>query len=343
MDELDRYLDQICRGVAGPRALRQHIRQELGEHLRDAVAGHRAAGMTEADAVARAIEDFGGPDAVRAELLAAHGQRFMTVVIDRTIQWKEATMKARWLWTTWAHLALVGMIALNVALILFVTTALVPMHRNLLMRDGLFPELHVSERNFLTWSWSFLGELPTLSDGLWWAGGAAAAIALFEWRVRGENKSLVRLSLLGTTALGLTGVVALTLFALVVSAQVTVMGLYVQAPEKRVAAQTAGVDASVAALEQAVAQKDWDEIRYKANSAALEMGKLTRAGAFAPTLVAMQQQSKTDDLRAQLKTAQASLREAYEAAGKKDAPGVDAALKKFHEAYSPVEGIAAKK
>ena len=40
MDRLEHYLDQVCRGISGPRSLRQHIRQELREHLQDATAEH---------------------------------------------------------------------------------------------------------------------------------------------------------------------------------------------------------------------------------------------------------------------------------------------------------------
>ena len=40
MDKLEQYLDQVCRGIAGPRSLRQHVRQELREHLLDAAAAH---------------------------------------------------------------------------------------------------------------------------------------------------------------------------------------------------------------------------------------------------------------------------------------------------------------
>ncbi len=55
MDRIDRYVEQVCRTIGGPRALRQHVRQELREHLLDAVAGHRAAGLSEEEAVARAL------------------------------------------------------------------------------------------------------------------------------------------------------------------------------------------------------------------------------------------------------------------------------------------------
>ncbi len=35
MDKLEKYLDQVCRSIGGPRSLRQHVRQELREHLHD--------------------------------------------------------------------------------------------------------------------------------------------------------------------------------------------------------------------------------------------------------------------------------------------------------------------
>src|SRR4051812_23245271 len=107
MDKLEQYLEQVCRGIAGPRSLRQHIRQELREHIRDAAAGHQAAGLSAEESLARALEDFGGPDQVRAELEATHGHRLLTVVVDKTLQWKEKTMKAKWIWSTWAHAALI--------------------------------------------------------------------------------------------------------------------------------------------------------------------------------------------------------------------------------------------
>ena len=95
MTKLDQYLDEVCRGVGGPRALRLHLRQELREHLLDAAAEHRAAGMTGEQAIDRAIEDFGGPAQLRSELEATHGHRAMAFVIDTALEWKERTMKAK--------------------------------------------------------------------------------------------------------------------------------------------------------------------------------------------------------------------------------------------------------
>src|SRR3982750_674781 len=98
MDKLERYLDQVCRGIAGPRSLRHHIRQELREHLLDAAAEHRRAGLSETQALEKALEDFGGPELVRSELEATHGHRLTAVLIDKAMQWKELTMKSKWLW-----------------------------------------------------------------------------------------------------------------------------------------------------------------------------------------------------------------------------------------------------
>src|SRR5207253_204835 len=136
MDKLEHYLDQVCRSIGGPRSLRQHVRQELREHLRDAAAEHRAAGLSEDEALDRALADFGGPEQVRSELEATHGHRLLPVVIDKAMQWKEMTMKARWVWTTWAHLAVVGVLGLEVAWISFAMIFLVPKF-NKLLHDGV--------------------------------------------------------------------------------------------------------------------------------------------------------------------------------------------------------------
>ncbi len=126
MDKLERYLDQVCRGIGGPRELRQHVRQELREHLLDAMAGHKAAGLAEDAALDRALADFGGPDEVRSELEALHGHRLLGVAIDKALDWKEKTMKAKWLWASWANLAVATVVALELAWLVFAGTMLVP-------------------------------------------------------------------------------------------------------------------------------------------------------------------------------------------------------------------------
>src|SRR5437899_4809146 len=138
MDKLELYLDQVCRSIGGPKALRQHVRQELREHLLDAVAEHKAAGLSEEKALEKALEDFGGPEQVRSELEATHGHRLMPVVIDKAMQWKEKTMKAKWLWTTWAYLAVVLVIVLEVLFITFNRVFVVPKFQKI-MSEGWLP------------------------------------------------------------------------------------------------------------------------------------------------------------------------------------------------------------
>src|SRR5438874_12916690 len=126
MDKLEHYLDQVCRSIGGPRPLRQHVRLELREHLRDAAAEYKAAGLSEEAALDKALEDFGGPEQLRSELEATHGHRLLPVVIDKAMQWKEMTMRAKWLWATWAYVALAAVIAVGVLWITFANVFLVP-------------------------------------------------------------------------------------------------------------------------------------------------------------------------------------------------------------------------
>src|SRR5204863_2910963 len=149
MEKLDHYLDQVSRGIGGPRSLRQHVRQELREHLLDAVAEHKAAGLSEEEALGRALADFGGAEQVRSELEATHGHRMMAVVIDKAMQWKEMTMRAKWLWATWAYLGLAGVIALEVMFITCAVIFIVPKFE-MLMRDGLIDSA-IFEEQGATW------------------------------------------------------------------------------------------------------------------------------------------------------------------------------------------------
>src|ERR1700722_6258166 len=217
MDKLEQYLDRVCRSVGGPRSLRQHIRQELREHLLDAVAQHRSGGLSEDAALEKALEEFGEPEDVRSELEATHGHRMMAVVIDKAMQWQEATMKAKWLWMTWAFLAVALVIALEVLFIACAVIFILPMFEKL-MHDRLIDPAGLQERG--------MSGMPAFLIGLqgafrkytmWLFLLAVPACALFEWRVRSENKPFVRLSAMGPLAGGLMVGVCLTAAGLVFS------------------------------------------------------------------------------------------------------------------------------
>ena len=56
MNDIDRYLDQACRQITGPDSLRAHLRNELKEHLEEAIDALVAEGMSRGDATAKAID-----------------------------------------------------------------------------------------------------------------------------------------------------------------------------------------------------------------------------------------------------------------------------------------------
>jgi hypothetical protein len=341
MDKLERYLDQVCRRIGGPRSLRQHVRQELREHLLDAAAGHQAAGLSQEDALARALDDFGGAEEMRSELEATHGQRLMSVVIDKALQWKENTMKARWLWTTWACVALVLVIAGELLWIAFASTYLTPKFERL-TRDWLIDPNQLDDFR-MGWVVSFLRGVSNL-------GRYTVLIlllvvvgwGLFEWRVKSENKPFMRLSALGTAAVGLLIVAVLVAGCLIIPYQLSapasgkVARLYAQE-------QIAKVDASVGAVEQALTKKDWEALRENANRAAQVMDRLTSAppavGALTPFYGEVNQ---ANELQAQLRSAHEYLLEAEQAGKEKDAERLKTVLKKFHDVYEPIAKAAAK-
>jgi hypothetical protein len=210
MDKLERYLDLVCRGIAGPREMRQHVRQELREHLLDAAARHKAAGLAEDRALEQALADFGQPDEVRSGLEETHGQRLLGVVIDKALDWKEKTMRAKWLWATWAHVALAVTIVLEVLFLVLAEVFITPKVKKIMHDTGF-------NWHGVDWAPSFFGWLGWISDNVtWWLLLALILWAVFEWRVRSENKSLMRLSAFLTASVGLMVGIVFTAAALLI-------------------------------------------------------------------------------------------------------------------------------
>jgi hypothetical protein len=340
MDKLEQYLDQVCRSIGGPKALRQHVRQELREHLLDAVAEYKTAGLTEEQALARALEDFGGPEEMRSELEATHGRRLLPVVIDKAMQWKEKTMRAKWLWASWAYLAVVGVIVLEVFTITFANLYLVPKYQRL-TRDGLIDQEGLQEAG-IGWVTSFLRGLETVGGkSTYILLGTVAGWALFEWRVRSENKSFIRLSVFGTVAVGLMVVAALQEGSLVIPYMLSAPATS-KIARSYALEQIARIDESVRAGEQALAKKDWETISEQANRAAEAADRLAQSAAAVGALTPFHGSPTTADLRAQLRLANECLLEAREASRQKDAARLQRALQKFHERFAPVAQAALK-
>jgi hypothetical protein len=337
MDKIDQYLDQVCRSIGGPKSLRQHVRQELREHLLDAVAEHRAAGMTEELALARALEDFGGPEQVRSDLEAAHGYRVMPLVIDKAMQWKEKTMRARWLWASWAHLALVVVIALEVFWITFAEVFLVPRFQRL-RHDGAI-DLEALQEAGMAWMAIFLNGLDALTGRYttYLVLLAVVAWAVFEWRVRGENKSFIRLSVLGTVAVALMVVAVLTAGSLVIPYQLEPPATRKMIARPYALEQINRIETSVRQLEQGLAKQDWDAVEEQARRASEASDRLASAGAAVGSLSGP---PTIEELRAQLRSANECLLEARKAGRDKDSDALQAALRKFHERFGPVARAA---
>jgi len=339
MDKIDNYIERVCRSIGGPKSLRLHVRQELREHLLDAVAQHKAAGLSEEAAVDKALEEFGQPEVVRSELEATHGHRVMAVVIDRAMQWKEMTMRPKWLWATWAYLAVVGVIGVELFFIVCTNLYLLPKMQRI-RSDGLL----IFDDN--TWPavsrmFSFLDHLQWVCERLgWWLLLLTAVLwGLFEWRVRSENKSSIRLAALGTAALGLMVVVLFTASSLELPFMVGLPPMVREQHQKNARGWIDRIDTSVRSLEQARAKKDWEEMskqRYRAAEALEELGRTV------PSLAAQArpEQPTGAELQAQVQAASESLREAKQAILDMNAERLEAALKKFHQAFEPVQEAA---
>ena len=59
MNDVERFLDRVRCGVGGSHELRRHLRKELHEHLAAEIERNVAAGMTQEEAIQKAIEEFG--------------------------------------------------------------------------------------------------------------------------------------------------------------------------------------------------------------------------------------------------------------------------------------------
>lgn len=319
--------------------MRQHIRQELREHLMDAIAQRKAAGASDEEALDGALREFGRPEEVRSELEATHGHRLTAVLIDKAIQWQEKTMRAKWLWLTWAYLGLVLVVALEVLFITYTVMFIVPKFKKLL-RDGVLDPAIIEEQG-INWMPSFLSNLAEFTGGYTTplAFFTVVAWGLFEWRIRSENKSLMRLSALGTVAVVLMIVVWLASASLVIC---FCLGIPATSKVVREYAldQVATVDATVIALDQAKTKQDWAAMEDNATRAVAALDHLMEAPTAVYAMRSTNEPATVEELRAAIKSAREHLGEAQQAIRKKDAATLDAAMQKFRKAYELVSAAA---
>ena len=253
-------------------------------------------------------------------------------------------MKARWLWTSWAYLALAGVVALEVGWISFTAVFLVPKFQ-MMVREGWLDRALQSEAQ-VAWMPPFLNQVSKVGDYTTWIVLLVAGLwGLFEWRVRSDNKPFMRLSALGTAAAGLIVVIALQAASLVIPLMLAMPPL---ADRSFALNELATIDLSVDALEQALTKRDWETIQVCANRASQAADALAQRGAITRVLAARTEprgaeaRAQADEVGMQFKSANASLREAQQAIQEKDATRLATALRTFHAVYDRVRETVTK-
>jgi hypothetical protein len=171
----------------------------------------------------------------------------------------------------------------------------------------------------------------------------AIAWALFEWRVRGENKSFIRLALMATAGVVLMGACVMSAAVASIPTVMAVPALISRPPDRAVADLTARLDASVAALNRAAANQDWPAIEEHAAAAARFMNSLNALSA-APFVLASAtsgEPSRAVEFRNSLREARQCIDDARAAAFTHDAARLESGIRKFEAAYQPIRAAAA--
>jgi hypothetical protein len=137
----------------------------------------------------------------------------------------------------------------------------------------------------------------------------------------------MRLSALGTAAVGLLVVVVLTAGVMVVSFTLAMPAMGRMARPFALE-QVAAIDTSISALEQTLAKEDWKALPEHADQASSALHRLAHGPALT-SLTARTEPPTADELRARLKAVHDHLRAAHQALAAKEAERVDAALAKF--------------
>jgi hypothetical protein len=232
-------------------------------------------------------------------------------------------------------------IALEVLYIVFNVVFIIPKVQKLTY-DGVLDQTAMNEQG-VSWISGWLRGLQTV------AGfttsilvGALALVVLFEWRVRSENKSFIRLAVLGTVAAALLVVVILT-----ATSQEVAFTLCVPATGRLARPfavdQVGKIDVAMSILEQAKGREDWKAMQEALDRAAVALENLEQAPPAIPALASAlwKEPPSLEELRARVKAADESLRAVQLAIQAQDLGRLNEALKKFHEAFGPV--LAASK
>ena len=256
--EIERFLDRACCGVGGSPELRRHLRNELKEHLDEEIEQDIAAGMTREEAEAKALEEFGDPLVIRDGMQSVHGRRLMSLLIEKSMIWRERTMKTGWKWRFVTHLVLILTIAAEVLLaagaLMYVVPILKVWHEE--MDLPMFKCIDTIIRIMR----------PLVYGSLWIPCLLVLLVAwgLLEWKCRGEHKTAVRLGILSLASLGMFFVMAAVCIPVTLDSTTLILKIHRMhrdmTPEKAERVVVPRIVESEGAFEElrgAIAEEDW--------------------------------------------------------------------------------------
>jgi hypothetical protein len=240
--------------------------------------------------------------------------------------------------STWTHLALGLVIALEASFIVLGMRFVVPACKRIVS----FADTDVARfYTIIPGTSSFLGllHMPAYNT-ISWLIAFAIIWGLFEWRVRGENKPKLRLAAMTSLSLLLFVVVATFAAIMVIPTAKAAERLNARHPEPIVAERMAALDRLVGQLEQALAKNDLSTADDLAHTAMGAANDLANTGSAASTLLTSTEPARIEALRAELDTMASSMREAWFAARISHAEQIPAAMQKFRAAYAQVKNAS---
>src|ERR1019366_1640079 len=140
----------------------------------------------------------------------------------------------------------------------------------------------------------------------WWLLLAVVLIGLFERRVKSENKSFMRLSVLGTVAVGLMVVVTLTAGALIIPPCLA-MPAMTTLGRPYALEQVATIDGSIKEMQAGLAKEEWDVVGKHGKLAHDALRRLERSVVTGALANGSNPPMKVEELRSHVETAQEGL------------------------------------
>jgi len=117
-------------------------------------------------------------------------------------------MTAKRAWTIWTHFGLALLVAAEAIFVVLAMTFVMPKCMRVVVDADLD---HRGINALMPCANEFLGVVHlVINEAMWWVIPLAITWGLFEWRVRGEKKTRIRLSVMGATALALLAVVGMS-------------------------------------------------------------------------------------------------------------------------------------